>query len=383
VSDLQLGLLVIGILVVAGVIAYNKWQELRLHRKAQADFGSRHQDALLGRGGLADPSVPGAPPRAGGPGGSESEPRQSPRAIEHTLVDDAPNPETAQAEPQQPMPVSAQVGPPVLEEIVDYIVSIECPTATSGAEILRQAETLAHEAMRRPIHWEAFDPTQGEWEQPNPQRRYRRVRAGMQLASRAGPATEEDLGAFCLALQEVSLALAGQLDLPDPEDAMRRATELDRFCADVDVQVGLNVVAADGETFPGTKIRALAESAGMQYGRDGRFHRLNDSGAEIFGLANLEPMPFHAETMRSLATQGVTIFLDVPRAPPAAATFRAYVDFARQTEHSLGGALVDDNRKPINQAALDSIAMQLEAIHKTMSARGITPGGALALRLFS
>jgi len=171
--------------------------------------------------------------------------------------------------------------------------------------------------------------------------------------------------------------------MPDIEDAARRATELDRFCADVDVQVGLNVVAGNGEAFPGTKIRALAESAGMQYGRDGRFHRLSDGGAELYGLANLESMPFHAETMRTLSTQGVTILLDVPRAPPAATTFRAYVEFARQMEHSLGGALVDDNRKPINQAALDSIAMQLEAIHKTMSARGITPGGALALRLFS
>jgi FtsZ-interacting cell division protein ZipA len=164
---------------------------------------------------------------------------------------------------------------------------------------------------------------------------------------------------------------------------VRRAGDLDRFCSDVDVQVGLNVVAAEGETFPGTKIRALAESAGMQYGKDGRFHRFTDGGAELFGLANLEPMPFHAETMRTLATQGVTILLDVPRAPAAAATFRAYVEFARQAEHSLGGSLVDDNRKSINQAALDSIAMQLEAIHKTMSARGITPGGPLALRLFS
>ncbi|NJN39701.1 MAG: hypothetical protein HC807_00905, partial [Gammaproteobacteria bacterium] len=56
---------------------------------------------------------------------------------------------------------------------------------------------------------------------------------------------------------------------------------------------------------------------------------------------------------------------------------------SRKAENSLGGALVDDNLKPINQAALDSIAMQLEAIHKTMAARGIAPGGPLALRLFS
>lgn len=376
-SDLQLGLLVIGVLVVAGVIAYNKWQEVRLHRKAHAEFGSRHPDVLLDGGGAAESPVPDV----SGQTVPVGEQRGFSRAIEHTLANEPP--EAAPLEPPPPAPVSAQGGPRVLEEAVDFIVSIECPTATPGADILKQAETLAHEAMHRPILWEALDPAHGEWEQPNPQRRYRRVRAGMQLASRSGPTTSEDLGAFCLALQEVSLALGAELHLPDLEDAARRAAELDRFCADVDVQVGLNVVAANGETFPGTKIRALAESAGMQYGRDGRFHRLSDGGAEIFGLANLEPMPFHSETMRSLATQGVTILLDVPRAPPAATTFRAYVDFARQAENSLGGALVDDNRKPINQAALDSIAMQLEAIHKTMSARGIPPGGPLALRLFS
>jgi len=121
----------------------------------------------------------------------------------------------------------------------------------------------------------------------------------------------------------------------------------------------------------------------MQFGKDGRFHRLSEGGAELFGLANVEPMPFHAETMRGLATQGVTVFLDVPRAPAAAMTFRAYVEFARKAEQSLGGTLVDDNHKPINQAALDAIAMRLEAIHKTMTARGVVAGGAVALRLFS
>jgi hypothetical protein len=375
-SDLQLGLLAIGIVVVVGVIAYNKLQETRLRRRAQADFGSGHDDVLLAGRRPVGRSHPEEPAQ-----GIE---RNSPaHTIEHTLADATPElaPRPDAAPPAATTP--AQGGPRVLEEAVDFIVSVECPIATSGAEILKHAQTLAHEAMRRPIYWEALDPAHGEWEQPSGQKRYRRARAGMQLASRAGPTTEEDIGAFCLGLQEIGLALGADLDMPDPEEAVRRATDLDRFCAEVDVQVGLNVVAADAETFPGTKIRALAESAGMQYGKDGRFHRFSEGGAELFGLANLEAMPFHAETMRTLATRGVTVLLDVPRAPAAAATFRAYVEFARQAEHSLGGTLVDDNRKPINQAALDSIAMQLEAIHKTMSARGIEPGGPLALRLFS
>jgi FtsZ-interacting cell division protein ZipA len=376
-SDLQLGLLAIGVVVVVGVIVYNKLQETRLRRsRADADFGSRHEDVLLGRGRSLEPS-----PLEDA--SEEAERRTIPRDIEHTLTDTMPEPAPSTWASPPGRAVSAQGGPRVLEEAVDFIVSAECPTTASGADILKHAETLAHEAMRRPIHWEALDPGHGEWEQPSGQKRYRRVRAGMQLASRAGSATEEDIGAFCLGVQEIGLALGADLEMPDPEEAVRRAADLDRFCADVDVQVGLNVVAADAETFPGTKIRALAESAGMQYGKDGRFHRLSESGGELFGLANLEAMPFHAETMRTLATRGVTIVLDVPRAPAAASTFRAYVEFARQAEHSLGGTLVDDNGKPINQAAVDSIAMQLEAIHKTMSARGIEPGGPLALRLFS
>jgi hypothetical protein len=375
-SDLQLGLLAIGVVVVVGVIVYNRLQETRLRRKADADFGSRHDDVLLGGGRSLEPLPLGDASEA-------AERRGIPRDIEHTLADAVPEPAAPNEASAASPAISTQGGPRVLDEAVDFIVSVECPGAASGADILKHAETLAHEAMRRPIHWEALDPSHGEWEQPSGQKRYRRVRTGLQLASRAGPATEPDIGAFCLGVREIGLALGADLDMPDPEEAVRRAVDLDRFCADVDVQVGLNVVAADAETFPGTKIRALAESAGMQYGKDGRFHRTSEGGGELFGLANLEAMPFHAETMRTLATRGVTILLDVPRAPSAASTFRAYVEFARQAEHSLGGTLVDDNGKPINQAALDSIAMQLEAIHKTMSARGIEPGGPLARRLFS
>ena len=378
-SDLQLGLLIIGVLVVAGVILYNKLQELRLRRGARADAPDAFREVSHGSHARAAP--------AGREASVEPEAHERPaisRDIEHTLAASAPPPEPEVAAPAQAAtPAAPQATVRVLEEAVDCIVPLELPTATAGAEILKQAGTLAHEAMLRPIHWEALDPADGEWEPLTSAKRYRRVRAGMQLVSRAGAATEEDLGAFCLALQEISLALGAEAQLPDLEAVAQRASELDRFCADVDVQVGLNVVAAGGEAFAGTKIRALAESAGMQYGKDGRFHRSGDGGAELYGLANLESMPFHPETIRTLSTQGVTVLLDVPRAPPAAATFRAYVEFARQAEHSLGGALVDDNRKPIDQAALDSIAMQLEAIHKTMSARGIAAGGPLALRLFS
>ena len=69
--------------------------------------------------------------------------------------------------------------------------------------------------------------------------------------------------------------------------------------------------------------------------------------------------------------------------PASAAAFRRFIDFAHQLEHALGGVLVDDERKPIGQVALEAIVRQLEHIHSTMAARSIPAGGPLALRLFS
>ena len=44
---------------------------------------------------------------------------------------------------------------------------------------------------------------------------------------------------------------------------------------------------------------------------------------------------------------------------------------------------MDDNRQPVGASAFDAIGAQLQAMHGAMEARGISPGGALALRLFS
>jgi FtsZ-interacting cell division protein ZipA len=87
--------------------------------------------------------------------------------------------------------------------------------------------------------------------------------------------------------------------------------------------------------------------------------------------------------MKVLQTRGVTALFDVPRVPPSDAAFRRFIDFAHELEQTLGGVLVDDNRKPIGQAALEAIGQELDRIHATMDERGIPAGSALALRLFT
>ena len=366
-SDLQLSLLAIGVAVVVGVVAYNRWQEAKLRRRTEATFGSRHGDVLLQEAG----------PAAGGePGTAAPLPTSPPdRSIEHTLQEDVPPVPVSQAMP-------ASLPPELLDPAIDYIVQLDCARPVSGAEVATQANALLEEGLIKPVHWEGQDESREVWRPISADGRYLQLRIGLQLADRAGPVTEDDLLAFCGNVQEVALALAARVDLPDTDQALARAQELDRFCTEVDVQIGLSVIGSESHTFAGSKVRALAEAAGLAIGRDGRFHRPADDGGELFSLANLEPMPFHPETIKTLQTRGVTVLFDVPRVPESASAFRRFIDFAHQLEHALGGVLVDDNRKPIGQAALEAIGQQLERIHQTMNARGIPAGGPIALRLF-
>ena len=368
-SDLQLGLLAIGVAVVVGVIAYNRWQEARVRRRTEGTFAARHDDVLLGGANATDAVAPPRPPAP--------QPAPVDRTIEHTFGVGEPLHVPAPEEPVPPLDAGR------LDPAIDYIVALDCARTVTGADLARHAQALLEEGLVRPVHCEGFDESRALWRSVGSDSRYQRLRVGIQLTSRAGPVGEDDLLAFCGEVQEVALALAAEPDFPDVGEAIARAQELDRFCSSVDVQIGLSVIGSESHAFPGTKLRTLAESAGMTIGHDGRFHRYAEDGTELFSLANLEPMPFHAETIRTLQTRGVTALFDVPRVSASPSAFRRFIDFAHQLEQALGGVLVDDNRKPIGQAALEAIGRQLESIHRTMAARGIPAGGPVAVRLFS
>src|SRR5215475_7267951 len=203
-SDLQLSLLAIGVAVVVGVVAYNRWQEAKLRRRTEATFGSRHGDVLLQETGPA----PGGEPRTDAP--SQTSPPD--RSIEHTLQEHAPPVPAAEAPP-------ALLPPVILDPAIDYIVQLDCARPVSGTEVASQASALLDEGLIKPVHWEGQDESRGVWRPISADGRYLRLLIGLQLTDRAGPVTEDDLLAFGGDVQEVALALAAQADLPDTEQA--------------------------------------------------------------------------------------------------------------------------------------------------------------------
>jgi FtsZ-interacting cell division protein ZipA len=351
-GELQFGLIAIGTLVVAGVFFYNKWQERRYRRQAEAAFGSRHEDVLM---------------RAGGEGQYTDD--HAPERIEPMLSSPGTAPDNAAGASRQ-----------VLVESVDFIIPIEGADDVAGAAVL-DAMAAALDRSPRSVHLEGFDEKLAAWERIDPDRSYAKLRAGLQLVDRRGPADADELAAFGGAIADAAAPLGLLATMPDPAQALERARELDRFCGEVDIRIAVHLVN-ESAPFPGARLDEVAKGAGFELDEpDGKFRCRDETGAVVYALVNFEPIPFKVDSLETLSTRAVTLELDVPRSPPGA--FAGFRQAAERLARQLEARVVDDNRQPLGPGAFDAIGTQLEAVHNAMEARGIAPGGALALRLFS
>ncbi|MFT3850105.1 MAG: cell division protein ZipA C-terminal FtsZ-binding domain-containing protein [Propionivibrio sp.] len=431
-TELQMGLIGLGATAVVGVFAYNKWQELRHRRLAEKVLDVRHTDVLLDEP-VRDPSAvnPGAdeeelfdPNSASMPTERETPPfdaapvltneriepvlRFDTEPVEERVepageqLDDIVPPRMMAPEPVVAAPIPAPV-PEVakaqtethreigdvpeplhlLSPQVDFIAAFEVVESAPAYQILEsQANVLAR--IRKPVYWLGFNESSREWDVivDDGQSAYRRIRVGLQLVDRQGPVSDGELSVFGVAMQDLADELMAIASLPARPAALHMAAELDAFCASVDIQIGINVIS-QGQVFAGTKLRALAEAAGMVIDAEGRFVRCDDDGNVLYVLLNQENLGFSSESMKTLTTHGVTFLLDVPRVAHGERVFNQMVDLARRFADVLRGSLVDDNRRPLSEGALEPIRKQVAQFQTTMAAHGLPAGGSLARRLFS
>jgi hypothetical protein len=325
-TELQIGLIAIGSLVVGGVLIYNRVQERRARRGAETAFGSGHADVLL-------------------------EP-----------VAAALSPEPARAASRPLVPESTATPDPRLDYIVD--LTFEDP---AGAEMLvDQWKPIERRHAHRALL--AGSPDGRQWQ------------AALQLVSRDGPVGEAELIEFRSSVETLAAAGGATVVAPEMRAAVEAARELDQFCGDADIQVVMHVT---GGPFAGTKIRSAAEAAGLALEEDGRFALRDDGGQLLYILSAREGAPFAAATIREATPIGLSLALDVARAPDTRRAFESMARLAHQLSTALGGAIVDDNGNALDERAIGAIAQQLDTVSGQLEARGLAPGSPAALRLFS
>jgi FtsZ-interacting cell division protein ZipA len=398
-TDLQMGLIGLGGAAVVGVLAYNKWQEHKHRKLAEELLSARQADVLLDEAAADDradeyageasraigdshlpPAVAGATARAGQ---ERVEPllREASALAERASDSDADAAGETVHAAHPAHPTSAPLC--LVSPAIDYIAAIEVSEPAAAYQI-REAQRAALARLGKTVNWIGFNEHSHEWEPilEDGDGAYRHIRVGLQLVDRKGPVRDGDLSIFHVAIQDLATELMGVAELPLREPALQLASQLDEFCAGVDIQIGVNVIS-QGQVFPGTKLRTLAESAGMVIDADGRFARFDDEGNLLFVLLNQETQGFSAESMRSMSTHGVTFLLDVPRVASGDRVLTQMLELGRRFADSLHGALVDDNRRPLSESAIEPIRRQVVQYQTAMAHRQLPAGGALARRLFS
>lgn len=352
-SELQISLLAIGILVVLGVYGYSAWQQRQYRKRFGTAFVKAAGDDALYQGTLARQSA--------GMTASED--------------DDA-----------QFLPES----PDTLDE--------SCTTLESGTDYIAVmfASAPLHSGILEPLWRRRFDFGKNlrvcgvraagtSWENviAESQLSYDTLRIALQLADRSGAASPARLEDFRDLMRDIAELAQAEVNLPDVAEAANIAQQLDGFCAEVDQMIGLNILPAGGNLLMGSDIARVAERHGMSLQADGAFHLLDPVGRTLFMLNNFDETPFRHGELDETPVIGLSLQLDVPRVEQPARRFDEMARLAHALGADLGAAVVDDNRLELGDAAIAMIRSQVAAIEKKMLSYPIVPGSQLARRLFS
>jgi hypothetical protein len=177
-TDLQIGLLLIGAAAVVGVLVYNRVQERASRRQAERAFGSKHADVLLE------------------PASDRREPTLEPLA----------------RTPPAPAASPASRGPRV-----DYVIALVGGSATRSAWA----------PLERRFGARAMLSEEG---------------AALQMVNRSGVVSEAEVLEFRSEVESFAAAHGASVSAPPVREALEEAQALDRACADVDVQIALHVL---------------------------------------------------------------------------------------------------------------------------------------------
>lgn len=356
-SDLQIALAAIGLLVVGGVYAFNLWQERKLRQRLERAFEGERDDVLLKTAAAPEPATPSAriEPSLGGA--------------------------TVAAEPaaMESVAVTSDGADPLIE----FAADIELNEAAGDAALRDLLSQLA--TFGKPARLLGWDETAGLWRVlgRGTHGDCRRLLAALQLVNRAGPVHAPQLNGFCDAVRAWVGRLGGEVQFDDTVGALQAARELDAFCGDMDVAIGLNVVAQSGGAFPGEQVAAAALAAGFSLEADGMFHWRDAGGQTLFTMENHEQEAFSEDRLAVMQTSGLTLLLDVPRIADGAVALDRMAQAGTMIAEALGGFVVDDNRVPLQDAGVARIKTQLQGICATMAERQIAAGSPRAQRLFA
>lgn len=364
-NDFQLALAGIAIGIVVIVVIYNRWQESRHRKQAERAFQSSHADVLIDE--RVEPNF----------GSVDEKPAFD--DVEEGLL--AP----IVSAPITPTTPKATVGPsmPSINEAIDTVALVLADQPMSVDKLWPTIEQSYQ--ISESILWEGLQG--GLWlpinDNTDDDASFREVRAGLQLANRTGAVDAGTIAAFDEMMVAFATQMGAVVQREDRAAAVKRAATVDAFCAESDIEIAINIIGKNGVTFATTKVRGLAEAAGMTPHTSGEYVLRDELGYLQFVLRNMSATEPPGIKQAGAYLTGLSLALDVPRTHEPAKTFERLMAAALRMADTLQGEVVDDNRKLLTANGRKVIADTIRQIADDMNAHGVAPGSSAALRLYS
>ncbi|HSR02103.1 MAG TPA: cell division protein ZipA C-terminal FtsZ-binding domain-containing protein [Methylophilaceae bacterium] len=443
-SDLQIVLIILGALIIAGVVVYNWVQERKLRENISDDFIVPHKDVLVEEFYIDTEALvekefaddvhksevisklneetqnkkAAAKTSAASPEAVNSEEDKDSDQTKFSQILENKTPalkkehEEAYSVEKNPIVDREREQPKTSEQeilVEKHILPAEFkPLVTSALpdEVHSQIDLTAFLYASKDINGQAFNQMMhtmlkeinvnvmlhglddnNVWHsidsETNENVSYKQIACSMQLADRRGPVPKSIINKFQFAVETIGLEFNAHVEWQGKGDPSVRAIDLDKFCMDVDQLVSVHLIQGD-VPIHGTKFKGLAEANDMQL-KHGKFCCFDSARPDIakFILVNADEQTFTPDSLRQNVVLSATFQMEIPKVTNCEDVFSQMVDVAKKMATSLSAHIVDDNQKPLGNLQIEKIRQQLKVIHATMIARGVMPGSESSMRLFN
>ncbi|HUH87653.1 MAG TPA: cell division protein ZipA C-terminal FtsZ-binding domain-containing protein [Pusillimonas sp.] len=336
-SDLQIGLISLGVILILVLVCFNWWQDRRVRQRMQEHFPEADEDPLMG----------------GMPTGGRREPGLGPASLSEAHAD-----ESVEADP-------------ICEAVIDVVFS----HPVSGAE-LQQAVRSIHKAGEKPVRV-LVEHEGGHTLRLREGNAYLSVQLAVLLANRSGPLTDIEWSHIWTIAQDLAERFEGSVEGPDQAQVLQRAKELDELCAGLDAQVGLALRL--GGARPVAEVNQAVKDAGfLAYGN--QLAWMSEAGIPRFTLL------FDGVAASDFDSAGVDrldLLLDVPRSQADEQAFSRMASVGRDLASRLQATLIDDQGQPVQESADQAIDQKLYELYQALERAGFPAADERTMRLFS
>jgi len=377
-SDLQTGLIALGVVLLAAVLGVNWWQERRARQQMQTHFGAPGQDVLLDSAnaphGRREPGFGSTGPSASAASGAATQ-------------------------------ATTQTSTPDIDPTCEAVIDVSFAQPVPGLPLREAVQELLGHAMDnvigKPVRTLVMDPYHNG--QRNDQashstqiradESYDAIQLAVLLANRQGALTDIDWSRAWGAAQQLAQRFDGVVEGPEQAAVLAQAQQLDALCAGLDGQVVLTLTPSPAQSpaqFAKRVPQQVEDMGFVLYGQEWVW--MADSG-----------LPWFALTMQGGdASARLNLVLDVPNCAVDETAFSRMASMGRTLAGKLHATLRDEQGQPLAPVAVPVAApagaaaepqqasqadrlidAQILKMHQALAAAGFVAGSWRTQQLFS